>query len=161
MKRVALTTLYEAENYGTCLQAFALYKSIEKLGYDCSIVKFNRFKAAPKKSTVKKVLSLGILESADIYLSREIIKEQKKRFEEFRNRNFKYTERSYDSLQQVSQENWNYDAYITGSDMVWSWESKDYLDYFFLKYAPKGKRISYAPSFGNANFTLYFSSPIL
>lgn len=37
--------------------------------------------------------------------------------------------------------------------MVWSWESSSYLDYYFLKFVKEGKRISYAPSFGNTNFT--------
>lgn len=152
MKKVGLVTLYEADNFGTCLQAFALQKKIESYGFNCEIIRFDRNVALQQISKVNKVRNLGIRRTMDILLSRKTIQSQKVKFSRFRKKNFKYSQFLYSSVAEVNNADLQYDAFVTGSDMVWSWESRKFLDYYFLKFANPGKRISYAPSFGNTNF---------
>jgi hypothetical protein len=42
----------------------------------------------------------------------------------------------------------NYDFFITGSDQVWNPFYNGFSSIYFLEFAPKEKRIAYAPSFG-------------
>ena len=40
-KKVGLVTFY-SDNYGSCLQAFALYNIIKEIGYNTKVVKYVR-----------------------------------------------------------------------------------------------------------------------
>lgn len=153
MKRIGLVTLYEADNFGTCLQAYALHKRIIDYGYECDIIRFDRNLASPQVSRIRTITSLGIRRTIDILLSKKTIQAQKAKFAAFRKKNYTYSKYLYSSIAEVSNADFKYDAFVTGSDMVWSWESRSFLDYYFLKFAKEGSRISYAPSFGNTNFT--------
>lgn len=153
MKNIGLATLYESENYGTCLQAYALSRTIKDLGYGCNIIRFNRQLASENRSKIDALCSVGIKKAADILLSKGTINRQKQKFSEFRKVYLPLFGQQYPSVSAVYDLQENYDAFVTGSDMVWSWESRVFLDYYFLKFAPEGKRIAYAPSFGNTEFT--------
>lgn len=153
MKNIGLTTLYESENYGTCLQAYALTRIIKELGYGCNIIKFNRCFASENRSKIDVLRSVGIRKTADILLSKDTINRQKQKFSDFRKMYLPLAGQQYHSVSDVYGLQESYDGFVTGSDMVWSWESEAFLDYYFLKFAPEGKRIAYAPSFGNTEFT--------
>lgn len=153
MSRVGLVTLHESDNYGTCLQAFTLQKAIEYLGYECEIIRFYRNSEKKNESKLKTLLSLKPTKTIDIVLSRSYVCARKKKFNNFREKYLNYSSESYFDLCELYNNPPTYDAYVTGSDMVWSWESRKYLDYFFLKFVKDNKTISYAPSFGNTAFT--------
>ena len=152
MKKIGLVTLYEVDNYGTCLQAFALSHIVNMMGYESEIIRFDRNLSIPKEPLHRKVVSVGIANAINIALCRSAIKVRKEKFNKFRKDYFKYSDYLYSCVEEVKNANIEYDAYITGSDMVWSWELKDFLDYYFLRFADCHKRISYAPSFGNTKF---------
>ena len=40
MKKVGIITMHRVLNYGSSLQAYALYKKIIDLGYDCEIIDY-------------------------------------------------------------------------------------------------------------------------
>ena len=40
MKKVGIITMHKVVNYGSALQAYALQRVIEKLGYDCEIIDY-------------------------------------------------------------------------------------------------------------------------
>ena len=42
MKKVCIVTWSKSTNYGTCFQAYALYRYIKSLGYDVCILKMFR-----------------------------------------------------------------------------------------------------------------------
>lgn len=151
---VGLITLYETDNYGTCLQAYALSQIIMDLGYECEIISFNRKKSAPVKiNKVELVRSLGFRRTMDIVLSRNYIKKRKEKFCMFRKKELPLSSQEFGSLSELEGIARGYGAVVTGSDMVWSWESRPFLDVYFLKFVEKEKRIAYAPSFGNTQFT--------
>ena len=43
MKKIGLVTLYNSDNYGALLQAYALQTTIRNLGCECEIVQHDRF----------------------------------------------------------------------------------------------------------------------
>lgn len=153
MKKIGVVTLFDSDNYGTCLQAYALTKIIRDLGFAPEILNFRRRSQSPPVSKIRTVQKLGLAKTLDILLSRSAIRRRSERFSEFRREHLPISEQAYamgdGSLTLADRE---YDAFVTGSDMVWSWESRQFLDYYFLEFTGKGKRISYAPSFGNTDF---------
>lgn len=149
---IGIVTLYD-DNYGTCFQAYALCHKISELGYDPEIVRYVRGNInAQKVSGIKKILAklkaLPLNSIVEYVLSYKWIRERKRGFSDFRNRYMKfgkttnYRDCVHNDLGQT------YDAFVCGSDMIWSEEFADDWRYFFLQFAPPKKRISYAPSFG-------------
>ncbi len=153
-KKVGLITFYESDNFGTCLQAYALCNAINNLGYTCEIICFNRYENSPVRnnSKLETIKILGVKKIIDILLSKRIIENQKEKFRLFRAAYMHLSEQEYSSIRELEKTSKDYEAFIVGSDMVWSWESRPFLDIYFLKFAPMGKRIAYAPSFGNTEF---------
>lgn len=151
---VAIVT-FISDNYGTCLQAFALQRACEKLGCECTIIKNLREQKisyyeviyARLKLIKDKILSHGIKKC--IYAKKTLQKKEKV-FCDFRKGYLKITADNYKSLKSVSC---NYDLFITGSDMVWSEEFIDYADFYYLNDVPTSKAGSYAPSFGKGKIT--------
>ena len=150
--RVGIVTLYD-DNYGTCLQAFALCNKISEMGYEPEIIRYIRGNVNVRnESWMKKVM--GKLRSMPpkliltYLLSYKWIRERKAGFSNFRERYLKFGEETNyrDSIRCDLGK--AYDAYVCGSDMIWSEEFADDWRYFFLQFAPSKKRISYAPSFG-------------
>lgn len=153
MKKIGIATLYETDNYGTCLQAFALIESIKRFAYDCEVMQFNRNRECVRRSQLEILKGIGLQKAFDIILSKGTIKRQKQIFSNFRKTYLPVSEQKYTMKNIFNTDLQSYDAFVTGSDMVWSWESKEFLDYYFLRFVKKGKRIAYAPSFGNTEFT--------
>ena len=52
------------------------------------------------------------------------------------------------SLEELKQEDFKYDYYISGSDQLWNLQAKDFDWANYLEFVKKGKKISYAASFG-------------
>lgn len=58
MKKVGITTLYHNTiNYGGALQAYALQKKVEELGYDCKIIDCY---VTTSQSRIDRVRALGL-----------------------------------------------------------------------------------------------------
>jgi len=71
-------------------------------------------------------------------------------FSEFRKDKIAFSKEQYISVVDMADLADKYDAFICGSDMIWSEEFIDSLEVYFLLFAPRSKRISYSPSFGRA-----------
>jgi coenzyme F420-reducing hydrogenase beta subunit len=116
-------------NYGATLQAYALQKSIEKLGYDAKVI--NYVSDIPVKKE-DRLCALG--------------------FYKFRERYIKMTPvcRTDDDLINLNKQ---FDTFVVGSDQVWNynylyWTYRNNISKYFLDFAISSKNIlSYAPSF--------------
>lgn len=153
-KPIGIVTFHESDNYGTCLQAFALQQSIQKLGYKVEILNYKR-KNLDNRSTLSLIARVKALMTAFPGLSIISYPAEKKRaqqkkyiFKDFRDEQFKYSSGKYESLEELKSANSGYNAFVCGSDMVWSAERAGDLDVYFLRFADETKRIAYAPSFG-------------
>lgn len=147
---VGLATCF-VDNYGACLQAYALQTKIEETGAECKIIQYTQ------PDGYRRFTLRGILKTNPIFLKViEIAKYEplmkyisKPRFQNFRKRYLKLTRR-YATFEAVYAANMTFDAYVCGSDQIWNprlFHGNDPI--YMLDFVPTGKkRIAYAPSIG-------------
>lgn len=135
-QKVAITTWFHHQNYGTALQALALTKKLETLGFESKIVNYI---PPGTQYTAHTPTYFSTSERVTDNL-------RTKKYNDFLARNLQFTKKC------TSDEDFNslnklYDVFITGSDQVWSpivFDSRYYLDFV----TDSRKKVSYASSFG-------------
>lgn len=154
MKKVGLMTCF-LDNYGACLQAYALSTTIDSLGYDCEILQYIEPEGYFEPSVsnyLKNTCIYNKLRSIspsykNAYLCEKI---KRKSFDRFRKKYLNISEKKYHCFDELKSANKDYDMFVCGSDQIWNptfygGNNKAY----FLSFAEKGKKkISYAPSIG-------------
>lgn len=148
--KASVITLVLSDNYGAALQSAAFAHALRQCGaeptfyryQDWSRITYGMSKAAHIKhfafNCIKACLTQGV---------------RQKRFDAFRKSYIPMTKKLYGNNAELREEPGDYDVFISGSDQIWN--PKLFLfDYsYFLDFAPEGaKRISYASSFGKADF---------
>ena len=169
--KTATVTWASYNNYGTLLQAYALQKSIEQLGYENMIISdreiLNERKAKTPKSSAEKQLIQAQQDGISARLQRLLtnpgrlsrmllMRTNREKYElpyngsqsacdEFRRSELRilYGQIS-DSLTALNDQ---FDAFICGSDQVWSVHDGVFNPYYYLDFVTK-KKISYASSLG-------------
>ncbi|MDM8214604.1 polysaccharide pyruvyl transferase family protein [Desulfovibrio piger] len=157
-KKVAYPAL-PFPNYGSTLQSFALFRLVQKLGYNCYIINYSRFVNNPAP-TKEEIDALGLDEKGSNRSPAQLSPEERKalenkvmryRFEKFAKRLFIYDDK-LQKLETGGERDFSlaktYDAFICGSDQVWNPSGSWFTPANYLQFAPKGKRISYAASLG-------------
>ena len=148
VKRIALMTWHNTENYGTAFQAFALSRLIEMTGCEVELVDYKRLGIAPlTQISLSKLLS-GYWHT--VFCRKNIqgnrYKFNRKTFEQFWKNHFRYT-RECKTNQDFRELNNLYNGFVCGSDQIWGPEWFDAR--FFLDFVEDDRRlISYAPSIG-------------
>ena len=150
--RIAIISTQFAINYGAVLQAIALRKAINNLGYECEILDFHPINNVDGTKTVYKFNNIKrIIYSLLLFVNFVFRKENQKkilRFNEFVERNGGLSKNKYHSYKDLKDKLPQYDVFICGSDQIWNLNLFDDLS-FFLKFEdkyPKSKFIAYAPS---------------
>lgn len=152
--RFALMTWYTYSNYGSVLQAYAIAKIIRDMGYDLDFIKYDpqKNKQEPTPHTIS-----SLFKNAFELLKEQVIQpknhsflfEREKKYEEFRESFVKETEEVVYS-HELCGLNDSYDAFICGSDQIWSplcFDPSYFLDFVF----ESSKKIAYAPSIGRGD----------
>ena len=154
-KKVGIITLWGTPvNYGQILQAFALSKYIQSIGFETFVLRYKDENIKSYDSWYKKFKRIITGEKS----IRAIIKRYTCQHEQTANRGFKefglknlnFTEKIYGSLKEL-QNNYPYaDYYVTGSDQVWgAYGTIESKRVYLLDFLPSDiMRISYAASFG-------------
>lgn len=165
MKKVGIITIVNANNYGAELQAFALQKKIEQLGYDSEIINYMYYKNwrfhdsqlsqpfIPMNGKQKliywlKYRLLNFLIDKIFPTFNPAIKNRNEKFAKFHTINTRFSKEfiSIDSLYTTPPQ---YDIYIVGSDQVWNPYALSSIEPYFLTFvSSKLKKIAYASSFG-------------
>ena len=135
MKKIAIATFYNHDNFGAMLQAYALKKKLNELGAEVSFVSFGDGKtgnlslnsAAPSSPMIKKILA-----------------ETQKRTENFDSFRKKY----FPAVSFCPEIEKEFDVFVAGSDQIWNSAITGNNDCYYLPFAPDSKKISYAASFG-------------
>lgn len=163
MKKVSLVTLYNSDNYGAMLQAFALQETIKSFGCECEIVQHDRFGVSLNeggtKHGIKDVLeyiklslkhpkAIGYLTTRFNKRLKKEGKENKTNSREFRDSSFgNLSCEYYNSIEQIKNNPPVSDAYVCGSDQIWNPKRFQGAAPFFLDFGDDQiSRISYAPS---------------
>ena len=163
MKIGVVTHWRTTDNYGQILQCYALQKYLKLLGHEAFLIRYSpsseKIKSSLLRSFLRKLLCACSAERRKAYakvryysslyeLNSEL--DKKRAFGEFREANLEVTEEVYSLYEQLRETPPIADAYIVGSDQVWSpsLASKD-VGVWYLDFAPQGtKRIAYAASVG-------------
>ena len=144
MIKVGILTFHNALNYGAVLQAYALQKAIEKLGYKCEIIDYS---TKVHRNVLRKVTD-------EKQKLPEYNLKRKERFEAFVQKEIQLSNNKYYTDRDFQKGTLQYDVYIVGSDQVWN---PDFVKsgvsskLFFLYLDEFKNRIAYAPSIGVAS----------
>lgn len=146
--KISIVTIFDNVNIGSYLQAFALAKSLELLGYQPECVDYSRpsrdtiikFKSSIKKKAPRHWLGVWFA----LFKRSRIIRLQRRFLQGY------LSPKHYVGYEEVLKNPPIADIYMTGSDQVWNSEYNQGIDKtFYLDFVPFGsKRIAYAASFG-------------
>lgn len=172
--KTATVTWTSYNNYGTLLQAYALQQKIEQLGHNNEILwdaKILRAFSLQRKKAPSKAKSVdvsthphfSILSRAGhlltspgkakrVFLSRTDREKYQRpyyasqeAFDRFRQESLKInTDVELGNLESLNE---RYDAFIAGSDQIWSVFESVFNPYYYLSFAKK-RKIAYAPCLG-------------
>lgn len=158
-RKVAVVNRTNLKNFGSVLQVYALVYAIKKLGYSSEVVweKGNmskNFDLRPMKA-IKTFLKLithpslfkSTLETAKYVKNVEIDPEKIKCFDDFVVENFEQSLYEPTILKSVAKTD-KYYKFVCGSDQVWATTTLYPDPLMYLRFAPREKRVAYAPSLG-------------
>lgn len=155
-KKIGIVTLHGYSNYGNKLQNYALQETINSLGYEANTVIIRTKENTDNilirrtktlfKTSPKKVIRILIKRREQKFFYKRNKKLIDNRIRAFKNFSKKYlNEIFYHDIDNIAQD---YQYFITGSDQVWNPHYINNIDKYFLTFAHKRQRISYAASFG-------------
>lgn len=166
MKKIAIVNRTNLKNYGSVLQCYALCEAVKKLGFESEIIweqgnvsKNYDFRPHKIFMTALKLLThpfltIGVLKSMKEVKSKPVSEEKAQKFDAFVDDCI--TQRLFPKkeLSQIAKGN-EFAKFICGSDQVWC-STTMYVDpLMYLRFAPKAKRIAYAPSIGRDYIPTY------
>lgn len=141
MKKIGIVTLGGNFNYGNRLQNYALERVIEILGFEVETIVipennkfFNKNILKNIKQLIKKIITLQFRGNQMRKAKEPII--------------LPFTQKYMHNRKFYSGINEDFSFFIVGSDQVWNPNYIDKNSLYFLDFADRHKRISYAASFG-------------
>jgi hypothetical protein len=149
MKKILLLTLHsQNNNFGSVLQAHSLYKFLEEMGYDITVLNYQPFYsngAVSPKMFIKKFIT------NTLFLPMYIIRTKRfNKFVKLKKLTKKIKERA--KLEEIAK---GFDIFMIGSDQVWN---PHYLcgrdEAYFLKFTNSLNKISYAASIGTKDISV-------
>lgn len=156
MSKVGLMTCY-MDNFGACLQAYALQTVITDLGYNCEIIKY---------TPIKSLKEYGIFISLARWVRRRVkaIKNtaykygnyRHSEFKKFRKKYLKFSKENYLHERYLYETAPQYDIYVAGSDQIWNpnlYGGRINKAYFLDFVQDNAKRVAYAPSIGTSEIS--------
>lgn len=147
-KKTATITFHAAHNYGSNLQAYALQQTIFSLGYDNEIINLrtSRQKDLYTVFTKRKGVKY-IFKNLSHLLYYFPLKRAYVKFEDFINNKLVVT-REFATEDELRKADLKYDVFVAGSDQIWNPIPTDFDWSYYLTFVNEGKKVSYAPSFG-------------
>lgn len=159
MNKIGIVNRTNLKNFGSVLQVYALCEAVKKLGYESEVVwqsgnMSKNFDIRPNKlvkigfkllmnpSLTFSIISM-IMEARKVIVDPEKVR----LFDEFVARNFKQSLYSPDEIEKVAESD-EYYKFICGSDQVWATTTLYPDPMMYLRFAPRNKRVAYAPSLG-------------
>lgn len=163
MKKVGILTFFRPINNGAVLQACAMSKIVlPKLGYTAELIdyRFERIEIDRSAFGIKRILR----EPKKIEKARRVIADivrfpvnyrQIKIFDAFIHKNLPVSQNVYYTEEDLKQRCQEYDAYVVGSDLVWSPTMAGGVNpIYFLRFVNSNKlKVAYAPSVGTIDLS--------
>ena len=167
--KIGITTYFNIKNYGSALQAFAMRRFLAENGHTAVFLNIRERKTADKlfhKFHVAAVAGLKCVFNNEARRTQREINNLKRvttnvitteaanAFSDFENEFLPSICIGRRDLKRLAASD-EYGAFICGSDQIWSPLSPHLSGFKFLNFAPKSKRIAYAPSFGVSKIPSY------
>ena len=150
MNKIGIVTFNNAINYGAVFQCYALQEFLKKMDCNPFVInyrsKFIEKCYSPFYISNRKVLN-GIVRG--LFFGR-IMNNKKKRFESFCNKYLNLSKKIYTNRDMCEYVD-TFDFFISGSDQVWSPISANFDEFYFLPFAKKHQKRSYAASIGSTS----------
>lgn len=153
---IAQITWIRYTNFGTSLQAYALQKTLERLGYNSRIIFDDRFtNIQPQYNSFKKLLG-AFIHPKRAYLYYQWWSQTIRPFDRFANKHLKLDKRWRD----IEQLDSDYACFICGSDQIWSPILPSLHNGFYFAAFTNKPKIAYAPSIGVTDMSDEYISQI-
>ena len=156
-EKIGIITFHEALNYGAVLQAYALKRVCENLGFDSHIIDYNYGGIEEQIAPIAKFLRASDKKSALPVFARALLgyvgdKKREKAFRLFQDRYLDKSSRC-ESAQDIA--NLNFDYLIAGSDQIWNRgvTMNRYDPVFFMNFETSSRKILYGASSEDVPFT--------
>ena len=160
MKSIGIITYHHYYNYGTMLQAYALQKKVELLGYASELIDFKQNNTPTKLQLLKirtKRLPAYIREHkkyATLAASKDKFSERNQAYEQFYQKFLKVGSQRFTNSNELKANPPQYDGYVVGSDQTWNPYVANNPEAFYLSFvADDRKKGSYAPSLAVSQLT--------
>lgn len=154
MKKIGIITFHNSYNCGSMLESYAIQQILERICGNTEIIDFSNkgqrelYAVFGKNNNIKNVVK-NLL----IFPYQKKIKFNNEKYEEFKNKYFKLSKKSYSENSELNDE--EYSTVVAGSDQIWNITIQDGDDAYFLPWAKNARRVAYAPSFGARNIKKY------
>lgn len=154
MKRIAIITFHDTTNFGALLQTFGLYKKLNDLGCDCSILDYQcAANQLNNEIPGKFEFSLNPRRLASEFLLKSKKRKKYVAMQQFSSTHMPKKSQRYDRSTVFAIKE-DYDTYVVGSDMLWGLDMTDGDDSYFLDFVTDDKRkFSYGSSIGKRDWT--------
>ena len=148
-KKIGLITFHRSTNFGSCLQAFALYKKIEMMGYQCEIIDY-RCPAIEERENLEPP-HISLFNPKTVYrrvFFWHTLKKKSNNLEDFLAHNAKIGQKYTPDT--ISLANEHYGKFLVGSDIVWGRDitNNDYV-YFLDFVLGNHKKYAFSSSVGD------------
>ena len=170
-RKVGIATVYTGFNYGSSLQAFASKLYFSNMGYEVELLSHKEGIVKGRDIRIRKIMCMflrtfwrpALFKKTFLTyrnsLNKEIDIETKEAFLKFYNEKLIPSKYSWKELKTYAKQKETL-ACICGSDQIWN-ATNVYIDpLFYLRFAPKYKRVAYAPSFGKNSVPKY-NQPVI
>lgn len=122
ISKIGILTFHRANNFGASLQAYAMKRICEKLGYEVYFIRYSGFDETERDVPIKKLTHTknrmsGLLAFIRALMSYQGDTKRLKEFQNFRKQYFKETILCH-SVDEIAA--LEFDAYIAGSDQIWN-----------------------------------------
>lgn len=171
MKKVGIATVHTGFNYGSALQAYASKVILNELGYQGINISLKGSFIKGRDVRIKKIAVIAIRllrqphnikKRVSVYsdnISKSYSEQSKELFKTFRLKKIHPCHCTWNQLKRLAKSN-DFKAFLCGSDQIWNGEALYVDPQYYLRFAPKDKRIAFAPSFGRDKVADYNKSII-
>lgn len=166
MKKIGIVTSARELNYGAILQAYALQRIISDFGFDSKLLWWSNQRNSHRDIRIRKLLAMFVTYVRNPGIMKKSVKAYGHTFEKSMTQNtielFEKFENEFLNIEFLTYGQMKHfalseecRAVIAGSDQIWN-SYAIYVDpFYYLQFAPKNKRIAYAPSLGKNDIPDY------
>lgn len=146
MKKVGCITFHSAHNYGSVLQAYALQEFV-KLNFPDVVYKIINLRTKRQKELYSVFPKRASYRYKFFVLFNYFsLRKKHENFEKFINTKLELTEEFSD--ENITEERFDFDYYISGGDQCWNIDCADFSWLYYLTFVKKARKLSYSISLG-------------